>query len=130
MKCQENFHHEEREQIRNCRNEEGDLVREDHAVTKRQSRKRGLLRLLLEKSSKDLQRSDFDNKLAKMVLSGLSETEEAETFAWDLGNCQKAQQSVFINVYTHEKEEHQRKKCSYDVYIHIELDEIKRQNLI
>ena len=46
--------------------------------------------LFLEKSSKDLQRSDVDVIAAimvvTMVLSGLSETEEAEAFAWDLGN--------------------------------------------
>ena len=42
--------------------------------------------LFLEKSSKDLQRRDYDVIEAKTVRSGLSETEEAETFAWDLGN--------------------------------------------
>ena len=43
------------------------------------------------KSSKDLQRGDCDGIGAfpgTMVLSGLSETEVAEAFAWDLGNLE------------------------------------------
>ena len=66
-KC--NFHYKGREQvrsqIRNCRNEEGeildDLIRENgivwvtpYSITKRRSRKRKLLCLFLEKSSKDV----------------------------------------------------------------------------
>ena len=44
--------------------------------------------LFLEKSSKDLQRCDYEAIVATMVLSGLFETEEAEAFAWDLGNLE------------------------------------------
>ena len=44
--------------------------------------------LFVEKSSKDLQRSDPDEIVTTMVLSGMSETEEAEAFAWDLGNLE------------------------------------------
>ena len=44
--------------------------------------------LFLEKSSKDLQRRDYDVIDAIMVLSGLFETEEAEAFAWDIGNLE------------------------------------------
>ena len=73
----------------------------DHAVTKRQSRKRKLLCLFLEKSSKDLQRSDYDEIAGDMVLAGLPETEEAEALAWDLGNlevldCELALQFVIL----------------------------------
>ena len=66
-----NFHDEEHEQvwsqIRICRNEGGeildDLVRDDG-----QSQKRKLSCLFIDKSSEDLQRSDFDVIVAIMVL--------------------------------------------------------------
>ena len=47
-----------------------------------------ILCLELENFSENHQRSDFDVMNVSMVLSGLSETEEAETFAWDLGNIE------------------------------------------
>ena len=46
------------------------------------------LRLFVEKSSKDLQRIDYEVIAATTVLSGLSETEEATAFAWDAGNLE------------------------------------------
>ena len=71
----------------------------NHAVTKRQSRKRKLLWLFLEKSSKDLQRREVDVIVATMVLSGLSETEEAEAFAWDLGNLEVPSHAIGVQVF-------------------------------
>ena len=44
------------------------------------------LGLLLEKSSKDLQRPEDKAKLSLIVRSGLSESKEAEAFAWNAGN--------------------------------------------
>ena len=92
-------------QIRNCRNQEGeildDLVREDGIarITQRQSRKRKLLCLFLEKSSKDLQRSDVDViVVARVVLSGLSEPEEWEAFACDMGNLKVPDHELGVQV--------------------------------
>ena len=60
-----------------------------------------ILFLFLEKSSKDLQRSDYDPKVGivyMMVLSGLSETEEAAFSAWDIGNCEVRSRVLVVQV--------------------------------
>ena len=73
----------------------------DHAVTKRQPRKRKLLCLFLETSPKDLQRSDYEAIEVfpnTMVLSGLSETEEADAFCWDLRNFEVRSRELGVQV--------------------------------
>ena len=52
------------------------------------SRKMKLLCLFLEKSSKDLQRNERKAISSLMVLSSLSETEEADAFPGSLGNLE------------------------------------------
>ena len=47
---------------------------------------RSELSLFLAKSSKELQRTEDEEMMATMVLSSLSETQEAEAFAWNIGN--------------------------------------------
>ena len=54
--------------------------------------------LFLEKSSKDLKRRDCDEIAATMVQSGLSETEEAEAFAWDIGNLEVHSRVLVVQV--------------------------------
>ena len=54
--------------------------------------------LFLEKSSKDLKRRDCDEIVATMVQSGLFETEEAEAFAWDIGNFEVCSGVLAIQV--------------------------------
>ena len=60
--------------------------------------------LFLEKCSKDLQRRERDDikitaiNQSIMVHSGLSETEEAEAFAWDLGNREVRSRVTVVQV--------------------------------
>ena len=62
---------------------------------------RTLLCSLRAKNSKDLQRRDFDviaGTVVTMVRSCLSETEEVEAFAWDLGNIEVRSRVLVVQV--------------------------------
>ena len=57
-----------------------------------------LLCLLHDKSSKHLQRSEGSDIVASMVLSGLFQTEEAEAFAWNIGNLEVRSRECVVQV--------------------------------
>ena len=54
----------------------------------KQLNKEKSLWLFLEKGSEDLKRLEIERKIALMVRSSLSEANEPETFAWNLGNLE------------------------------------------
>ena len=54
--------------------------------------------LFFAKSSKNLQRRDYDVIVAIMVLSSLSETEEAEEFVWDTENLEACNRIFVVQV--------------------------------
>ena len=57
------------------------------------------LSLFLEKSSKDLQRTESKAIMVTVVLSSLSEAEEAEAFAWNAGNLEIPQLKLVVQVF-------------------------------
>ena len=57
------------------------------------------LSLFLEKSSKDLQRTEAEGILVTVALSSLSESEEAEAFAWNAGNLEIPQLKLVVQVF-------------------------------
>ena len=74
------------------------ISRVNHRGTDHETVASKLLRLFLEKNSKDLQRSDIDVIAAVMVLSSLFETEEADAFACAVGNLEVTKRTFPVQV--------------------------------